>query len=77
MAITYAKYKDTWFGDKRAKIYEIVSDGSTTSVAITPGVGYTIPIGNYTGYTESAGAFTITFPAGTNLSLRHIMFVAP
>lgn len=61
---------------KRAKIYQIISDGAGVTVPITPGRGYTIgPIGNYSFYTESSGVFTATLPAGTNLSKRYLMFL--
>lgn len=70
-------YKDAYFMGKRAKIYQIISDGTGVTVPIKPGEGYTLPFGNYTCYSESSGTFTITLPAGTNLSKRYIMFLAP
>jgi hypothetical protein len=76
MAMTATLYKETMFMGKRAKFYKLVSDGSDTAVDILPGPGYTIgPIGNYTGYTVSSGTFTVTLPAGTNLSYRDLMFL--
>ena len=70
-------YKETKWMGKRVKIYQIISDGSGVTVPITPGSGYEIPLGNYKGYTVSSGVFTITVPAGTNLSKRYIAFLAP
>ena len=69
-------YKETMFLGKRAKIYQIISDGTGVTAPILPGVGYTIgPIGNYTGYTLSSGTYTVTLPAGTNLRKRYLMFL--
>lgn len=82
MAMTATKYKETMFMGKRAKTYLLTSDGSDTSVDILPGVGYDIgPIGNYTSYTEAVSTttgektYTVYLPAGTNLSLRYLMFL--
>ena len=68
-------YKNVNFGTTRGKIYQIISDGTGVTAPITPGPGFTIPLGNYSGVTESSGTFTFTLPAGTNLSKRYILFL--
>lgn len=70
-------YKETKLFGKRAKIYQIISDGTGVTIPILPGPGYTIPFGNHKGYSVSSGTFTLRCTAGTNLSKRYIAFLAP
>ena len=76
-AASITKADEGILGTHRFKTYQIISDGSGVTVPITPGKNFGTPIGNYTDYVESpVGTFTITVPAGTNLSKRYILFIS-
>jgi hypothetical protein len=78
MAITSSFIKEIKLGTKRAKLYKVTKDASTTTCDITPGAGFTEILGNYTKYTVASGVFTITFPAGsTNGAYVNFLFIAP
>jgi hypothetical protein len=66
-------------GNKRAKLYKVtLTNGQTTTTAITPGVGFGSPVGAYDSYTNSSGAFTFTTQdPGTTSQYSWIMFFSP
>ena len=78
MAITATLKKEVNIGSNNAaKLYELSHDNSATSVAVTPGAGYTIPWGAYLKYTNSSGVFTMTVTAQASAKLSHILFLKP
>jgi hypothetical protein len=75
MAVTALKVKNYNLGQTDGKLYEIIHDGSTTTVNILPGVEFNTPWGGHTKWTVSSGTFTLTFVAGTNATKSYVMFL--
>lgn len=61
-------------GSARFKVYQVTKDGSSTTVAITPGVGFGHCTGSELGYTVSSGVFTLKEANGTADDLYDVIF---
>ena len=63
MAMSATLLRDTRIANRPAKVYNITGDAAASTVAIKPGLEYTMPVGAYTDYTFSGETYTVTFPS--------------
>ena len=81
MATTAALVKEGLIsGSARFKIYRVTKDGSSTTVAIIPGKGFSYCVGSELGYTVATSSgittFTLAEANGTASDLYDVMFLS-